>query len=68
MEEELLGAACEGISIESIRARLFGGGTKTETSGGRDLGEDFGLIEPDSVRFLDVRVGVWSPSSSSSSS
>lgn len=60
--------ACDGISIESMRARLFGGETETEICCGRDWEEEVGLIEPDSVRFLDVRVGVWLSSSSSSSS
>ena len=69
-EEELLaGVASEGISIDSTRARLCGGGeTETDTSCGRAWVEGVGLIEPDSVRFLDDRVGVWSSSSSSSSS
>ena len=41
---------------------------EVEGSWGRDWEEGVGLIEPDSVRFLDVRVGGWSSSSSSSSS
>lgn len=62
-------AASEGTSIDSTRARLFGWG---EIGGGTCCGrgweEGVGLIAPDSVRFLDVRAGAWSSSSSSSSS
>lgn len=53
--------------MDSTRARLCGGG-ETEACRGWVWGVGVGLIEPDSVRFLDDRAGGWSSSSSSSSS
>ena len=61
------GVASEGISMDSTRARLSGGG-EVEAGWGRAWGVGVGFIEPDSVRFLDERAGGLSSSSSSSSS
>jgi hypothetical protein len=69
VEAVAVGVASEGISIDSRRARLCGGGeAEAGACCGRGWGAGVGLIEPDSVRFLDERVGGWSSSSSSSSS